>query len=165
MSGKRDYTKFEQKILANIDKSGWHANSILADGDAPGFTYSVGFTKTLGCPEFIVFGLPSSLSFQMLSRIYEQIGTNGIPADGQRWSDVLEGHDCVSRDVHPSNIVRDYLNSAMWYARDRGQHAPLEAAQLFWPAVNTILFPWDPDCPDDVKRLQPLLYRPNRRLM
>jgi hypothetical protein len=161
-----DDSEYERNILANVEEHGWFCTSVFdPDGDAPSFSYSVGFTKTLDSPEFIVFGLPAKLMHSMLWKVFRLIKAGKQPEDHQRWSDLLEGFDCISRVVHPTNIVRDYLNSAMWLWRTQlGHDEPLQAFQLVWPSSETGLFPWDADCAQIVRDYQPPLWLPNRSL-
>ncbi len=156
-------TDFEQRILDDVNEHGWFCVSVLKGGDlAPPFSYSVGFIDSLKCAEFIVFGLPVDLMHSMLWSVFRQIRDGvTIPAEGQRWSTLLQGHDCISRAVHPSQIERKYFNSALWYwwytGRDRDS---VRAFQLFWPGAEQRLFPWENGCVQEVRDLQPLLYLP-----
>ena len=154
---------FEQRILDSIDEHGWFGLSVLADGDRePSFTYSVGFEDSLNCADFIVFGLSSNLSHSMLWRVFLQIRDGGInPGEGRRWSDILEGYDCISRAVHPSQIQREYFNSAIWYRSYTGRNPDsARAFQLFWPGARDRLFPWENGSAQEVRNQQPLLYLP-----
>lgn len=36
----------------------------------------------------------------------------------------------------------------------------LQAYQVFWPGAVQGLFPWESECVDEVRELQPLLYLP-----
>ncbi len=153
---------YEQRVLNCVEEYGWFGLSVGSGGEhEPGFTYSVGFVETLKCPEFIVFGLPAKLSHAMLWEVFRQIRDGVSPQDGQRWSDVLDEYECVSRAVHPSQIVREHFNSALWYARHAGRPADsLQAFQLFWPGVEQRLFPWENGCDRSVVDAQPALYLP-----
>lgn len=168
MSGSRReaLNEYERAIIDTIDEHGWFCASVFEDqGKTPGFSYSIGFSKTLKSPEFIVFGLDPSLMHGMLWEVFHQIKDGRFASDHQRWSNVLEGYDCISRPVHPTNVVREYLNSAMWFwGEPAGRGGPMTAFQLVWPDVETGLFPWDADCPQFVRDCQPPLYLPNRAL-
>ncbi|MES1157045.1 MAG: DUF4262 domain-containing protein [Alphaproteobacteria bacterium] len=157
---------YEQRIIDAIDEHGWFCPYIFDDKSKnPDFAYSVGFTQTLDCPEFIVFGLGQNLMHAILSRVFRQIRDGKRPEDNQRWSDLIEGFDCIARAVHSTNIVRDYFNSAMWFWGDPAERgSELKAFQLVWPSAKTGLFPWDADCAQEVRDLQPPLYLPNRAL-
>jgi hypothetical protein len=154
---------FEQRILDDIAAHGWFCMSVSADSDrTPPFTYSVGFEDSLSCAEFIVFGLPSKLSYSMLWQVFRQIRDGGIaPAEGRRWSNILDGYDCISRAVHPSQIEREYFNSALLYRRHTSRSRDSAGAfQLFWPGVGDKRFPWESGCVQEVRDAQPLLYLP-----
>jgi hypothetical protein len=165
-SDDKPLNDYERKILDNIEEHGWFCTSVLEDkGKPPSFSYSVGFTQTLNTPEFIVFGLEISLMHKMLWEVFHQIKNGKIPADQQRWSNAIEGYDCISRAVHPTNVVRDYLSSAMWlWGNPEERGGALSAFQLVWPGANSGLYPWDADCPQLVRDCQPPLYLPNRAL-
>jgi len=170
----------EQQILENVAKFGWHCVAVHGKSDEPDFAYSVGFIDTLGCPEFIVFGQPVKLMHSMLWGVFRQIRDgNSMPDEGQRWSHLIEGHDCISRGVHPGRIDTDHFNSALWYAWHTGRaRESVRAWQLFWPgreqpffpwgrAPSLLpqgkrqgLFPWESGCSQSVRDCQPALYLP-----
>ncbi len=154
---------YERQILDSVEEHGWFGTSVLSDTDgAPCFTYSVGFIETLKCPEFIVFGLPAKLAHSMLWIVFRKIRDGAAElGDGRRWSGLLSGHDCISRIVHPSQVIREHFNSALWFARHKGLTSDrVNAFQLFWPGAQQGLFPWEHGCVQEVRDLQPPLYLP-----
>lgn len=156
-------TDYEQQILENIRTHGWFCTCVFdPNGERPSFAYSVGFTKTLNCPEFIVFGLEPKTMQSMLWEAFEQIRDGKGPEDGQVWHNLINDYECISRSVHPTNIVRDYFNSAMWFWNAPNEQNALKAFQLVWPGNGSGLFPWDDNCPQVVCDYQPPLYLPNR---
>ena len=157
---------YERKILDNIDEHGWFCTSVFdPNGDEPSFAYSIGFSRTFGGPEFIVFGLGAELMHSMLWDTFRQLQDGKQAEDESCWSGLLDGFDCISRSVHPSNIVQDWFNSAMWFWSDIERRTGLPAAmQLVWPSSKSGRFPWEPDCEQDVRDLQPTLWLPNRSL-
>lgn len=165
MPADKPLSDYEQDILDNIEEHGWFCTSVFEEpGRSPAFSYSIGFTKTLNAPEFIIFGLPLKLMHSMLWEVFRQIRDGKVPEDNQRWSNLLEGFDCISRPVHSTNIVREYLNSAMWFWGDPAERGQLKAFQLVWPSATTGLFPWHANCAQEVRDCQPPLYQPNRAL-
>lgn len=156
---------YERNILRKVEEHGWFCTSVFdPDGKDVSFSYSVGFTETLNCPEFIVFGLDAKLMHSMLWNVFRQIKAGRTPEDNQRWSGLLEGYDCIARAVHPTNIVREYLNSAIWFWGNPAERGLLRAFQVVWPGVGTGLFPWDSACSQVVRDKQPPLWLPNRSL-
>jgi hypothetical protein len=153
----------ERRIISNVDEHGFFQSTVFdPDGVLPTFTYTVGFAKTLDCPEFIVFGLDGAFHSSMLWGVFRQIQAGKRPADNLLWSGLLEGHDCISRAVHPTQITREHFNSALWFHDHMAPEVAFTACQLVWPSAGSGLFPWDDGCPQDVRDLQPPLYLPSR---
>jgi hypothetical protein len=154
-------SEYEQDVIDNVNEHGWFCLGVFG-GRGPDFSYSVGFWQTLQAPELIVFGLPLKLMHSMLWEAFRQIKSGkSVVRDGQRWADIIDGFDCISRPVHESRIIREHFNSAIWYHKHAGGTRPLEAFQLFWPSSKTGLFPWEKNCSKDVRDLQPYLYLPD----
>jgi hypothetical protein len=154
--------EYEQEIIDNVAEHGWFCVAVGSGEETPCFAYTVGFWETLKTPELIIFGLPMKLTHGMLWSAFRQIksGKSSIE-DGVRWSNLIEGFDCVSRPVHPTQIRREFFNSAMWYRRHRaGERCEIKAYQLFWPGKCNGLFPWERGCADVVSESQPQLYLP-----
>lgn len=155
------YTAYEQKILDTVEEHGWFCTSVFdPEGVLLEFSYSVGFTQTLEHPEFIIFGLPGKVAHAILWDLFRTLKAGRIPEDSQHWSDLIEGYDCVIRRVHPTQITREYFNSAMWFwgdSADRGE--PLPAYQIVWPDRKG-RFPWEAGCAQKVRDDQPALYIP-----
>ena len=153
--------EYEQDILDTIEAHGWFCMGVFdPHGGAPEFAYSIGFTETLKQPEFIIFGLPGETANAILWAVFHSLKSGRVPVDGERWPDLVEGYDCVIRRVHPTQVTREYLNSAIWYWGDpavRGE--PLTAYQIVWPDRDG-RFPWDAGCAQWVRDHQPALYIP-----
>ncbi|MEM6477290.1 MAG: DUF4262 domain-containing protein [Pseudomonadota bacterium] len=157
MSADADY---KRELLANVERHGWQLTYVFdPDGNEPDFAYSVGFTKTLDAPEFILFGLPREVMAHMLGEIYEQLQGGNAPADGRRWQNLLQGFDCISRKAAHPDLYSEYVTSADWFWRDSGNHGHPEVYQIVWPSSKTGLFPWEDGCHQDVIDAQPRLWR------
>ena len=154
-------TDYERAIERNVAEHGWHCTTVIdPDGVSPDFAYSVGFRETLGMPELIVFGLSSELMHAMLWNAFRDLQAGKEIKDGDRWSGLLARFDCVARAVHPTNLTREYFNSALWYHGDPSIHGPLLAFQIVWPGAEDGLFPWDTGSDPFVCEIQPPLYLP-----
>lgn len=169
MSTTWNLNSYERELLSDVEESGWRCVCVFdPDGNDPTICYSVGFTKTLSAPEFIIIGLDSDLMHAMLWEIFRQLQANKDFEDGTIWKGLIRDYDCVSKRVHPSNIIADHLNSAMWFWREALQKtSALPAFQIVWPGSHGIgegLFPWDDGCDWRVKAAQPPLYLPHRNL-
>ena len=147
----------DQRTVDDVDEHGWHCVQVGAGNEEPAFSYSVGFWETLDMPEIIVFVLGFKLMHSMLWEAFRQIRVGKVLADGARWSDLIEGFDCISRPVHPSQI-RQYFGFATWYRGYRTGSSEISAYQLFWPGKVDGLYPWDIGSSEIVRECQPLLY-------
>jgi hypothetical protein len=150
---------YERALIDNVARSGWQCTSVGGGEGKPPFSYTIGLWETLCTPELIVFGLDVETMFSMLSIAIDEMKKGAQLYDGARWP-LLLGYDCISRRVHPSRVIVDYFNSALWYRRHRGVEGPLEAFQLFWPGVGDALFPWERGCDPLVREYQPRLDLP-----
>jgi len=149
----------DEKLLADIEEHGFHALHILAEGDLPAFSFSVGFTETLNAPEVVICGLRRELMHNMLWEAFRQIKAGKTLSDGERWRGLIEGFDCISRPVHPSWNI-EYLGYAIWHHQYRTRSRDVRAFQLFWPGAQQSLLPWQQGCDSFVISQQPLLYLP-----
>jgi hypothetical protein len=150
----------DRRIVDKVEEFGFFSQGVLAEGDQPEFRYSVGFWESLKSPEVIIFGLPLDLMHNMLWEMFRQIKAGKTLSDGARWSDLIAGHDCISRPVHPSQFA-EHIGFALWYRRLRtGNAEGLSAYQLFWPGKRQGLYPWQDGCDQTVRECQPALYLP-----
>jgi len=153
-------TDYEREIIANVERSGCHITSVFdPDGNGPPFAYSAGFMRSIGTGEVIIFGLPGEMMADMINGVFDRIAEGTLQlTEGAEIEGLLSDHVCVVRRVHPDQIGRDHFNSALWFARTQMDAELTEAWQIFWPPVGTSLMPWDADCPEDIRLLQPALY-------
>lgn len=159
VSADKDLNPYEQNIVYNVREYGCHINFVTdPENLEPSFGYSVGFPETSGQPEVIVFGLSSDLTQYAVNATLDQCREGLNLEEETRIEQVLEGHAFVIRKVLAENIVIDYFNSAMWYHRLRTGASLDHAVQLVWPSAGTDLYPWDRDCPAEVRAAQPALY-------
>jgi hypothetical protein len=159
MSRDDDLSDYEKQIVANVEKHGCHVTMVFdPDGKDPNFAYSAGFWKSAQQPEVITFGLSIDLMKTMIDNVHDQCMAGLALEDGVRIDGLLRSHACVARSVKSENIVRDYLNSAMWFHEEfRGE--PLsEVVQLVWPGAQQGLYPWEEGCDELVISQQPALY-------
>jgi len=156
----RELTDFEKRIIENVRAYGCQINSVFdPDGNEPGFSYSVGFWETVNQPEVIVFGLSNDMHQFMINETLRKCRDGLELCDGIVVDGLLEDHSVIARSVHPTNMVPEYFNSAIWYRRHRGAEGVPSAVQLVWPGAVDRLFPWDDGCSERVRELQPPLYQ------
>lgn len=151
---------FEQKIVQNVDRHGCHINWIFdPDEPAPSFAYSIGFTKTLGVPEVILFGLPQDTCGPAINALLKMCAAGMPLAEGEFIPEFFGAYDCAIRLVHESWLTEEYFASALWYHRTQMGQPLRHVAMIVWPDKSH-RFPWDDGCADWVRVDQPALYNP-----
>jgi len=152
-------SEYEDKLLSNVEEHSWQASHVFdPKGNNPDFTYSVGFTKSLDMPEFIIFGLNRDLMHNMLWEIYHQLKAGTIPADGMRWQGLVEGFDCISKKADHPDLFKEYTTSANWLWKHQKREGHPEIYQMVWPGAQQGLFPWEEGCDPYVISQQPPLW-------
>lgn len=145
----------EQKLLDDIEQYGWHCMHILEEGDLPPFSYTVGFHKTFGCSELIIYGLESDVAHSVLN-IAAKAAAGGSPIDLTTSTDrLLNGFDCMFVEV-PKSKFHEHFGFALWYYE--GDEFPVY--QMVWPNREG-LYPWNPSCTDAFRAAQPVLGHPH----
>jgi Domain of unknown function (DUF4262) len=153
-------SRIEQSIVENVEKHGCFIMSVFdPDEVEPTFSYSIGFPKTVGQPEVIVFSVPKDLRVNMINELWRQMKDDGLAlGDGQRIAGLLEGFDCVARRITSVEALREHFGSAIWYHRSQRNTELTEAYQIVWPGAHQGLFPWESGCVQEVIDDQPALY-------
>jgi len=141
----------EKKCLDDIEKYGCHILHILAEGDLPPFSYSVGIEKSAGQPEVIIVGLRNELAHSMINEYCERVRAGERFQPGQRVSGFLEGFDCEVRQVDP-RPYREYVGWDLWLYKGES----FRLVQLVYPSTSGY-WPWDEGSSDDFRRFQPIL--------
>lgn len=156
----RDQEDWQQMVRDNVTEHGWFCQSVFdPEGRQPNFAYSVGFTKSLSAPEFIIFGLSRELMHAMLWEVFHQIRAGKEVSHGQEWDGLLGGDfRCFGFRCTHKNLFEKYALSSLWYWNDQGFEGDPEVYQIVWPGAQQGLFPWDADCDPYVISQQPALY-------
>ena len=155
---------YESKLIENVKEHGWQATHVFdPDNNFPSFTYSIGFPETLGCGDFIIFGLRQDLMHNMLWEIFHQIKAGQTPADMLEWDEILGGgFKVISRTVCKKHYHDEYFNSSRWYLNKQMKTQKyFPAFQIVWPGAQQNKFPWDEGCVEDVVDMQPALWDEN----
>ena len=147
----------EQLVVDNIATHGWHGTHVRVDKEGPDFCYSIGLDELLNVPELIIFGLKHDVMHAMMWEIVRQIQAGRLIASDMIFNDLIVGHPCIVKPVHPSWLF-EYFGFACWYYHDRQKFDRLQAFQIFWSGARDGLFPWQEGCADETIAAQPLLY-------
>lgn len=143
----------DQRIAESVARNDWHA--IAVSDQPPGFVYSCGLLTTFGHPELIIFGLETSLLYEILADMVALIRKGRVFSDAALHGDVLESGSVAVRLVHPTQHSM-FLGYAMGHCRHIGRAGELKALQVFWPDAAGH-FPFNRECNPAVSKLQPRL--------
>ncbi|MGO9380297.1 MAG: DUF4262 domain-containing protein [Dissulfurispiraceae bacterium] len=122
--------------------------------ELPSFAYSAGIEENWCHPELIVFGLGYSSSTRLITE------TANLIRGGTSFTD-QNGHYRIG-DINvrflevPNNSAKQYLRETTSYYREK----KFRVLQLLWSDEQGF-FPFDHQCSDEVKRIQPILSEGN----
>ena len=147
-------------IVEYVAEHGRVALDVLdPDGDEPDYTYSIGFPVSVAQPEVLVFALPQELRQHIIHALWHMMSEEQLVLeDGMRIDGLIDGFDCIAREVTDREIIDTYLAAGVGY-HDSQHGKPVDRFfQIVWPDADSGLFPWDEGCPDVVLFNQPPLY-------
>ncbi len=139
------------RLMADVAQVGYHVASGAANGDAPGFAFSVGLFRSFDHPEVAVFGLGPEALQAAVRRIGERVRVGERFDEGAFDEGVVDGRSVAFRRI----AARHYgarLGHAVWY--HGGVRFP--ALQAIWEEDG--LFPWDRWFPRALRDAQPVLW-------
>lgn len=144
---------YERSVLANVESFGWHCTSVTPkmESQQPPFSYTVGLSYSYGHPEFVIFGLPSKVSYSILSALAEAAESGKMWPLNEPCNDLLEGYPCVFVKV-PRERQYDYVFSALWFYAEH----EFSLYQVVWPDSEGH-FPWHPAADRSFQTEQPVL--------
>jgi hypothetical protein len=143
--------KSDEKLLSDVAKFGWHVVGISAEDDLPAFAFSVGLFHNYKHPEILTMGLPIETMHQMINVIGAGVGSGTIFREDSRYADIIADFDCAFIKVSERHY-QEHLGYAQWFY----QGSDFPVLQCVWPDKQG-KFPWDPDFPEALRSLQPLL--------
>lgn len=132
---------FEKRLVLEVAEKGF---SVVHQ---PGSCYTVGVWKTHQHPELIVFGLPAERGQKLLIEAVQQLPLQ----TGQEIASLTDKYSLRPQPVKLEHH-REFLSYNRWYYRGDG----FQAWQLTWPDADH-RFPDDPQHPERLRQLQPLL--------
>jgi hypothetical protein len=145
---------YEQSVLRNVEKYGWHCTSVSpgeGQPDSPPFSYTVGLYQTYGASELVLFGLPGDTAHSIFS-IYANRLEEGRPISIDQPSyELINDYPCVFVQV-PTECYNDYVYSALWFYAE----VVFPLHQVVWPDRHG-QFPWHPQVGREFLSEQPVL--------
>lgn len=146
----------DHKLLDDVREFGWHVIHVLAEGDDPEFTYSIGASHSFDIPEMIVIGLPRDVAHSVM-RIVVDLAREGDAVDTKQPTDALFEGNLAHFVPVPKDAYNRYVGYAIWFYE--GRDFPL--VQIVWPSKTGIL-PWDSAATTAYRAAQPVLGAPSK---
>ena len=143
--------KSEQRVVDDVAKFGWHCVHILAEGEAPEYSFTVGLFHSYRHPELIIFGLSSKVAHQILTTAANAAKSGQALDLSQPTDELLNNYSCCFVEVPPSEYY-EHVGFCRWYYE--GNSFPLY--QIVWPSRSG-LFPWHSQAPEAFRVSQPVL--------
>jgi hypothetical protein len=141
----------EKKCLEDIENFGCHIIHVLAEGDLPPFSYSVGIERSIGHPEIIIIGLQRELAHFMINEYRARAGAGEKFSTGMLVQGFLEGFSCEFRSV--SHIFYEkYVGWDIWLYKGN----KFRLLQLVYPSTGGV-WPWDEEHDSVFQGWQPIL--------
>jgi hypothetical protein len=142
----------EAKLLDDVEKYGCHIIQVREEGGFPGWSYTIGLSDILGCPELIVIGLKEVVAHSLLNECALRLQQGIHLEHGSRAQELLANVECEFRQVE-KRWLRKTMGYAVWfYGRD-----DFSALQCIYPDLNSH-FPWDEAFDVKWRDRQPLLF-------
>jgi hypothetical protein len=141
----------DRKLLADVERHGWHVIGVQEDEEGPAFAYSIGLYRSFRHPEVIVFGLPVRVMHSIINAVGEEVRSGSRFEHLDESGEVLDGYNVAFRTVERKHY-RDYFGYARWFYRSDG----FPALQCVWPDADH-RYPWHPEFSAALAQRQPLL--------
>jgi hypothetical protein len=141
----------ERKVLADVEKFGWHCLNIFEEDGQPPWTFSIGFHKTWNFPELIVIGLKREVAHSTLNIVAIQLAEGRRLDLASATDELFNDFACCFVEV-PKPMYREYVGTARWF--HGGDAFPLY--QIVWPSRDGY-FPWNESASESYKQWQPVL--------
>ncbi len=141
----------DRKLLADVERHGWHVLAVEEDDEGPAFAYSVGLFRSFGHPEVIVFGLAVPVLHRIVNAVGEVVRSAKKFEHLDESGDVLDGYNVAFRTVERKRYA-DFLGYACWFYRNED----FPALQCVWPDSRH-WYPWHPASDPTLARRQPLM--------
>jgi hypothetical protein len=143
----------DEKLLADIEKYGWHILGILAEGEEPEYSFTVGLYYQFSHPEILIMGLPANTAKKIINTIGALVKDGATFESGQVYSEIIESFS-VAFTLVDTRYYKEYLGYGVWFYRSLPK--PFPTLQLVWPD-KAGLFPWQQGYDQRYKHLQRLL--------
>ena len=128
-------------VEEHIEEYGWHFQFVFDEaGKKQDFSYSIGFEKSFGHPDVMIFGLKRETMHSILTDLAQDLKNGSVFPENERVKNVLSNdYDVIFKPVK-SELLGEYAGIAKDY-----YGKPFKVLVMFWPDRNNIL-PTEPGC-------------------
>jgi hypothetical protein len=127
----------ERDFVDGIRQNGWMHTNALDEDDKPGFSFTTGFSSSIGHPELIVFKMDKKVAHDIFWLLY-RCAQNGKPVPpGRRTGGILPDDDGYVFPVAKRHYA-NYLGWSRWFYRGDD----FDCLQIVWPDEAGV-FPWE----------------------
>lgn len=135
--------------------------SDLDDVDLPPYGYTVGLPLGFDHPELVLVGLAVEATSLVLDRVGAMVAEGARMAPGSRFE--IEGVRLKVGACYPARVSQGLISVSMDYHAEVGCASVPNPLQIMW-SDDEGRFPDEPGCPARVRRVQPVLGSPPRRV-
>jgi hypothetical protein len=160
---KRSDARHKDDIANRIEQHGWTAIYVGDYHTSPTWAYTIGFQRSVGGPEVIVFDIPQDTANSVFHEIFRQLRAGELVVrDGERW--MPEDVVMTWRRVHPSRFVDDPENPWLGLAHDF--HLMLGSGGSDFEAYQLVVgdaegrLPWETGYDETIRSRQRPLWEP-----
>jgi hypothetical protein len=141
----------DQRVIDDVERYGLHITNILAEGELPPFSFTIGLYKTWRHPEVLIYGLKHESAQDILNGVADELRRGRAFSAGEEYEGLLEGYRCTFKPI-PASQIAEHLGVASWFY----EHEPFPASQLIYPD-RSHRWPWDPGTTETFRRQQLVL--------
>jgi hypothetical protein len=134
-----DEAEAQRKVIHDVNTHGWHVICVTADGDNPGWAYSIGLFHSFRHPEVVIFGLGLGVMHRVVNLVGEAARA-GTTLEDMSEADLLESFRCTFRDgerlvPHVARLRRGFTVAGRASMLLAGSRAPPSWAGAFDPTL------------------------------
>ena len=144
-------TDADTETQLHIERFGCSVNHILAEGELPPFSFSVGIEATSSAPEVVVVGLKKDLAHFIVNEYNRRVRAGESFVPGQRYKGFLEGFEVAAEAVDRAHYKEYFGYNLRYYCGDN-----FRVLQLVYPNRSGV-WPWQVEADSWFKAWQPLL--------
>jgi hypothetical protein len=135
---KSELDEADRKLLADVDRYGWHCLHVHGGADAPSWSFSIGVFQTWQHPELVVFGLGETVAHELLTQLVDRIKAGEKFVPDHDYDDIVEGYRSCFVRVDPQ-WYPVFLGYAQWFYETKDRFPVL---QLVVPDKEG-RYPWE----------------------